>query len=230
MRWQRGSCSSVPHVGTYTFSSEAFETPLICISAGEEHLQLQKLFRVENYMYSPDLVWNISPVEETRQEILILNESQTLLQACGNVQHLCGLLITAHSYVLQSQQQVLLFTSKALDSASLYTAGITWGNSHLVWNVSSVSQPAESFRVGSEKEYSSPSCNSSLPDRGLVRIWAGSYSLRKCFLFVNDHKHFFFFFFLVWSGFRRSFDTWTSVSDLRYHCLSENRKLYIYTE
>lgn len=92
-------------------------------------------------MYSPDLVWNVSSIEKSRQKILIFNKSQPLIQACDNVQFSyppkIASIFTAHICVIQSQQQILLFISKALDSSSLYTAGITWGNSHLVWNAAS---------------------------------------------------------------------------------------------
>lgn len=57
----------------------------------EEYLPFQKLLRMEKYINYPYLVWNISAIEDSGQ-IPILNESQTLVLACSDVLHLCGLL------------------------------------------------------------------------------------------------------------------------------------------
>lgn len=95
------------------------------ISAGiEEYLPFQKLLMMEKYFYYPYFGWNISSFEESRQSP-ILNESQTFLLACRGIygsasmwssypKELANIFI-AHTYVIQSWQQVLLLTSKALD-------------------------------------------------------------------------------------------------------------------
>lgn len=98
-------------------------------------------------------------------------------------------IFSTHTCVSQSQQQVLLLTSKASHQSLLHTAGITLGKSHLVWNVHLFKSLQKALGLG---------VNKNIPVQAAIKVWQTGFlpgheqchccPLRRCFLSANAHK------------------------------------------